>query len=119
MKKIILKQKDRCYIGSSDIAAVIANGPALDGGGLKPKVIKFGGDGSYYAYLVDENQENPDHLELLGSFRNWVRLYDDMGLTLHLRPEWDDKAQRMNYYNYFIYKGGDYDCIIYKQKQSE
>ena len=85
-------------IGASEYAALIAVGP---NDGLKTEIINFGGDGSYKAYVVDEDAEIQEHYRLVTEFKNWAKIYDDCDLTQSFR------ASLIK-----IYRAGDYGCII-------
>ena len=100
------KEYQKCYIGSSDVAALTLTGmrPADEPGdctGLKTSALHFGGDGSYDAYLVDEDAEIGTHYTLEATFAHWLRIYDDSGLTCKLR------ANIIR-----IYRAGEFGCII-------
>lgn len=49
------KSYESSYIGDSNIAALILAG--ISDGGLQSKVLDFGEDGRYSAYIVDEDQK--------------------------------------------------------------
>ena len=86
-------------IGYSDIAALVAVG--CDENGVNSEIIKFGGDSSYHAYLVDDDAEIGNHYTKVAEFSHWLKIYDDEGLTF------DKSADRFE-----IYTAGDYGCII-------
>lgn len=98
MKKYKEFQKE--YIGCSDIAALILAGPTSDG--VSPKMLNFGEDGTYYAYMVDqEDVEIPDHYKLVYECQYWLKIYDDDGL-----------AKEINARNIKVYEAGYFGCII-------
>ena len=68
------------YIGSSDIATLILVGPD-DCRGLRLRALKFGGDGSYHAYVGDKDIEIPDFYHLEARFYHWLKIYDDEELV--------------------------------------
>ena len=82
-------------LGSSDIASLILAG--ADG----VSYLDFGSDGSYSAYVVDDNAIIGEHYKLIASFDYWLRVYDDEGLTATF------KASKIN-----VYRAGDFGCII-------
>lgn len=86
---------EKKHIGSSDIASLTLRFPS------KAEVINFGGDGSFYAYVVDENAEIGSHYTLEASGESWIKIYDDNGLSF------DAYAEKIN-----IYTAGGYGCII-------
>lgn len=57
------KEYEKRFIGSSDIAALILVG--CDENGLKTSTLDFGEDGSYMAYVVDEDAEIGAHYKKL------------------------------------------------------
>lgn len=67
------------YIGCSDIATLIAVGPN-DTQSLA-RELRFLEDNDYYAYVVDSEAEIPKTFELVLTFRNWLKIYDDGGLV--------------------------------------
>ncbi len=86
--------KKKC-IGSSDVAMLIVN---MCG---KVYSLYFGEDGNYKAYIVDSECEIPEHYSLELEGYNWLKIYDDFGLTLGMK------------YNHFkIYRAGNFGCII-------
>lgn len=87
-------------LGSSDISSLIVRA------GCDSFVLNFGGDGYYFAYVVDgENIEIGSHYELVfSSDTSWVSVFDDCTLT-YSRHDWD--IYRVN-----IYRAGNYGCII-------
>lgn len=87
------------FIGGSDIATLILVG--CDENGLKTGLLNFGEDGSYRAYIVDENAEIGAHYKKVADFKYWFKIYDDHGLTYRVN------AQEIN-----IYRAGDFGCII-------
>ena len=63
-------------IGSSDYASLVM--VYCDRGAIKAKMLKFGGDGYYTAYLVkDKDCEIPDYYEEVLSLSGWLKIYDD------------------------------------------
>lgn len=92
------------YIGSSDIATLILVGCRDDNDteeGLKIKELRFGGDGAYTAYIVDETAEIGKHYQLLDTFYYWLKVYDDNQVTFEVFCDWAK-----------VYTAGAYGCII-------
>lgn len=71
------KDYRKMNIGSSNIAALIMAG----GGQKNPSWLLFGEDGSYFAYIVDENVILPEHYSETIQFDIWMKIYDDDGLV--------------------------------------
>lgn len=94
------KEYDSVSLGGSDIAVLTFTG-YTEKNGLVAKVLNFGSDGSYNAYLVDENAEIGNHYELVLKFDSWVNVYDDMGVVEQF------KADHIK-----VYRAGDFGCII-------
>lgn len=69
--------------------------------GLKTSTLDFGEDGSYMAYVVDEDAEIGAHYKKVADFKHWLKIYDDDELTYRIN------AQEIN-----IYRAGDFGCII-------
>lgn len=90
---------NRIYIGSSDIATLLAVGPS--GKDLLVHQLHFDGDGAYYAYDVPSNVDIGDHYKLVASFHHWLKIYDDRAVVF------DRDAPRFN-----IYRAGSFGCII-------
>lgn len=93
------KDYEKKYIGTSDIAALTVTGCTETG--AKAQMVRFGGDNSYDAYIVDENCEVPEHYEKVSEFTNWIKIFDDDRLTF------DMNAKKIE-----IYRSGNYGCII-------
>lgn len=88
------------YIGSSDIASLILAG--CDNNGLSLRELHFGGDGSYNAYIVDDDlEEIPGHYHKVAEFESWLKIYDDDGLVYSLNGE-----------KIIVYRAADFGCII-------
>lgn len=88
-------------IGGSDIACLIMAGCHQEEG-FTTDVLHFGGDGSYWAYLVDEEDVVIGaHYDKVGVYHHWMKLYDDTGRVFF---EYGKEFR--------IYRAGDYGCII-------
>ena len=97
--KVSYKNYETRPIGDSDIATLILSG--CDESGLKLSTLNFGKDASYKAYIVDEHTEIGNHYIKVDTFKHWLRIYDDYGLTYRV------EASEIN-----IYRAGEMGCII-------
>ena len=94
-------------LGGSDIAALIAVG--ITDAKLNSQVIKFGGDGTYNAWLVtDENVEIPEHYDKVATFDWWCKIYDDKKLVY-------SSAHTYRYVE--IYRAGRFGVLIRELKE--
>lgn len=91
------KEYEVKHIGSSDVGGLVMFGGGVHGADF----LKFGGDGSYKAYIVDDEAKIGDHYELVASYVSWFKLYDDEDLTIKLQAD-----------IIYIYRAGDFGCII-------
>lgn len=100
------KDFEKIYIGGSDIASLVLEGcRTLEDGtelGAVVEFLKFGGDGGYWAYYVNEPCEIGEHYKKVSSFNYWLRIYDDYKKTFG------------EYGDFNIYRAGDYGVIIEK-----
>lgn len=94
------KEYDIVSIGYSDISTLILAGLTQDGT-LMTDALYFGEDGSYNAYLVDENAEIGEHYKLEKIFYHWVRFYDDEDMVREFKG---DEIR--------IYRAGEFGCIV-------
>ena len=101
MEKKSYKEYPLVSIGSSDRAALTLVG--MEVGGMGAHLLKFGGDGDYRAYLVDEKAEIGWHYSLADVYEHWLNIYDDSGLTFKVHSPGS---------KFYIYRAGDYGCII-------
>lgn len=93
------KENGKQFIGSSDIATLIVAGYA--DGGIKTTALHFGSDGSYSAYVVDQETEIPEHYKLVCEFEGWLKIYDDEEMTFRANA---DKIK--------VYRAAEMGCII-------
>jgi len=77
------KDKPKEYIGYSDSAFLVLVGEADE---LTAKVLKMGGDGDYFTYMMGE-EYCPDYYKLVATFKKWVRVYDDERLVKTYRGD--------------------------------
>ena len=89
------KDCDMISLGYSDIAALVAVTPE------KPEWLLFGGDGTYRAYLLHEDDELGDHYHEVLRAKYWLKIYDDAGLRFF---QYADEI--------VVYRAGDYGCAI-------
>lgn len=90
------------HLGNSDIARLIISSND------KVEYLKFGGDGSYKAYLVDEEAEIGAHYEQVFEATSWLKIYDDDEMTFKVY------ADRIK-----VYQAGQRGCIIQTFGRSE
>lgn len=93
-------------IGISDIAALVIVGPKAEVKSkydeyLDTKIMHFGGDGDYFAYIVDEYAIIPDHYKPVAHLSYWISIYDDTSLAYSARADWIN-----------VFRAGDHGCII-------
>lgn len=93
------KSYESSYIGDSDIAALILVGIA--NGDLQPKVLNFGEDGRYSAYIVDEDAEIGSHYQKQYEFTHWMTIYDD-----------DTCVRTYHAKKIVVYRAGNFGCVI-------
>lgn len=94
-------------IGSSDIATLIFVGYDMTEYKVKAEAIRYGGDGSYKAYLVNDKALIPSHYRKVAEFRTFLNVYDDSGI-----------AFKASYHPRFeVYRAGDYGTIIYEEER--
>jgi hypothetical protein len=94
------KEFSKTFIGSSDIAGLVLSGYRNDDGHVV-EPLYFGEDGRYAAYIVTGDTEIGSHYHLRTAFNDWLKIYDDDGLTLDL------KAKEIR-----IYRAGEFGCVI-------
>lgn len=82
-------------LGCSDIARVILS--THD----QLSYLHLGGDGSYKAYLVDEEAEIGAHYRLAFEATSWLKIFDDTDLVAKIY------AERIK-----IYRAGECGCIV-------
>jgi hypothetical protein len=83
------------FIGSSDIASLTIRTP------LECRVLNFGCDGDYYAYLVDKDAEIGSHYEKIMTVKDWMWIYSDLERVCKI------EGDEIN-----IYRSGLQGCII-------
>lgn len=94
------KDFEQKYIGNSDIATLIMVGYSKDNG-LITEALYFGGDDAYSAYIVTEESKIGDHYSKIATFSEWMKIYDDTGLSYRA------EGKEIN-----VYRAGMYGCII-------
>lgn len=104
------KAYGKTYIGSSDIASLTISTCGLDEfnetnaktwGLFNLNFGAFGDDGSYYAYVVNDAAEIGANYREVVRGRNWVRIYDDNGMTFYAHAR-----------EIVVYRAGEMGCII-------
>lgn len=89
------KEAEKRYIGSSDCARLILDGPG------EVMHLSFGEDDSYDAYIIDDSYEIGEHYDKCAEFSGWLKVYDDEGLTAKFCG---DRIE--------VYRAGQFGCII-------
>lgn len=91
---------EKRFIGDSDIASLILVG-MNETGDLKTTTLNFGEDGSYSAYIIPKDVDVPGYYEKVEFFSDWMKIYDDDGLTGYFYAEEIE-----------VFRSGEYGCII-------
>lgn len=94
------KEFEKCFIGASDIAALLLAGCDQEGD-LVSQYVSFGEDADYDAYIVEGEAEIGSHYSLVAEFRYWMKLYDDDTLVREFRAD-----------HIKVYRAGMRGCII-------
>lgn len=98
------KDYAKTYIGASDCARLILEGCDKReevNQKIKFERLEFGEDGSYSAYIVDEDCEIPSHYEKKCIFYDFVKIIDDFEISEKLYGE-----------EITFYTAGDFGCLI-------
>lgn len=98
------KDYEKTYIGSSDMAFLIIVGGGENG--VRYVHLKFGEDGEYMAYIVDDDCPIPKHYRLKHTFNRWIQIYDDDGKVIEIESDIIK-----------VYQAGAFGCIIQKSKK--
>lgn len=94
------KSYARAELGFSDVASLVLR--AMDAnGGQKAGIVGFGGDGRYFAYIVDEGAKIGEHYDLVFQGRVWLDVYDDARKVAGFRGD-----------AICVYRAGGFGCII-------
>lgn len=91
------KDYNKTYIGSSDSAHLTLK--TITG---TTEELYFGEDGSYSAYVVDEDTLIPKYYHKEFEFTDSLEIYNDFG-----ELEWSAKAKQIS-----VYTAGNFGCII-------
>lgn len=110
------KDFERVYLGESDVAAITAvginpNPEENSETSLLTKIIKFGEDGSYEAYLTHNNWDDVEigeHYSKVAEFKSWAKFYDDGICRLEI---YADKVE--------VFRAGKTGCIIHADNLHE
>ena len=98
------KDYAKIYIGTSDCARLILEGCdrwEKINQKIKLERLDFGEDGSYSAYIVDEDCEIPSHYRKQCTFFDFVNIIDDGGIS-----------ERLHGREIIFYTAGDFGCLI-------
>lgn len=87
------------YIGGSDYCTLIMVGPSQRKFLVQP--LKFGEDGTYMAYIVNEEAEIGSYYTRVATFKHWLKIYDD-----------DSLVKSFNANKIVVYRSGKFGCII-------
>lgn len=93
------KDYEKQFIGESDIASLVMVG--FGENEVESKMLHFGGDYAFFAYIVDGDAEIGEHYEKVATFTHWFKLYDDTGRTKSFT------GREIN-----VYRAGEMGCII-------
>lgn len=96
-------------LGCSDIASLTIRTCAVPGESPCTilKALDFGEDGSYSAYLVDDDAEIGEHYEVVCEGHFWMTIYDDNGVAAKI-----DAHDRVDGGTIRVYRAGMRGCII-------
>lgn len=97
-------KKHTTFLGSSDIAQLTMLG-FKEGEGAVPQSLRFGGDGDYKAYIVDNKSVIPSYYTEVAEFKYWLKIFDDKELVF----DCDSRVKS----TIKIFRAGDYGVIIY------
>lgn len=101
MKNKSYKDFEKTFIGDSDIASLILSGCSVIGK-QEVDILKFGLDGNYNAYIVNDKMTFiPECYELRNIFKGWLKIYDDSSLTQSFYAD-----------EIYVYRAGEMGCII-------
>lgn len=107
------KEFDKISIGASDIASLIVVMPRERGNLELASMLHFGGDGDYRAYYCrGDDVTIGEHYKLVATGHEWLKIYDDTGLSLDVRPSGEYRAVDI-YRVVDIYRAGGMGCIIH------
>ena len=88
------------HLGSSDIASLLLR-PCYG----QPVELKLGGDGSYKAYVVEDENLIPEHYKKEFEFSKWLWVYDDNKKVAELTGE-----------KIGVYRSGDFGILFCLEK---
>lgn len=96
------KDFEKRYIGSSEYATLVMTG-YREGAGIVSEPLRFGKDGSYKAYICEDNDiKIGEHYTEAARFNHWLKIYDDCELV-----------QKYEGKHIIIYRAADMGCIIH------
>ena len=96
------KDFEKEYIGDSDIAALTITFNTRFG--VDSKILEFGGDSAYHAYVCVGDVIIGSHYVKAASGKTWLKIYDDNGLSYN---------ERRDGMLFDIYRAGEYGCVIH------
>lgn len=96
-------KKHKILLGESDVACLTMTGMKYDG--VSASVLKFGADGEYTAWVVDDLAVIPERYKLVDVYSHWLKIYDDTELVAEIVA----KGIR-------VYRAGATGCLIYVKK---
>lgn len=94
------KEYPKVSIGASDVAALTLTG-CMGKAGVSARILDFGGDSGYEAYVVDDKAIIGGHYKPRFEFDHWLKIYDDEGL-----------AAKFEGRKITVYRAADYGCVI-------
>lgn len=88
------------YIGFSDYGSLILAGH-VNTQGFTIRELKFGCDGEFWGYEIDQTYDVSDQYDLVAEFNDWMKIYDDSKLVKHY------KGRKIK-----VYRTGDFGALI-------
>lgn len=105
------KDFNKKNIGISDIAQLVFRGCKVNEG-ASVDLMNFCEDSVYFAYIVNEkNVSIGKHYTLWNSYRSWLKVYDDDGLSFDSEIYLDENGNTFNQFD--IYRAGNFGIIIH------
>ena len=95
------KSYGKQFIGVSDKAVLSLFGCVSGTDITEARLLQFGEDGAYYAYICDEEAIIPEHYRRMNTFTDHLVIVDDSANT-----------QRYEAHEIVVYRAGNFGCII-------